>query len=331
MKVLFIGGTGNISSYVSKLLLEKGFDLYLLNRGNIKLDLPGANYFKGDIRNKEEIIKILSNQKFDVVVDWIAFTVDHVEFDYELFKERVKQYIFISSASIYQKPPSTPYITESTPLKNPYWQYSRDKIACEDFLRKKYRENDFPITIVRPSHTYNTIFPIISPGSNNYTFIDRIKKGKEVYLHGDGTTLWTLTHSEDFAKGFCGLIGNIHSIGHAFHITSDEILTWNQIYEIMADTLGVKLNLVYIPSEFLNKCDNQVGSSLLGDKSYSMIFDNSKIKQFVPEFKATIPFSEGIKRVFEWFEADPKRKIIDESINEGMDRIISLYKNNRNL
>ena len=194
---------------------------------------------------------------------------------------------------------------------------------------KKYRENNFPVTIIRPSHTYNTILPIISPGDNNYAFIDRIKKEKEVYLHGDGTTLWTLTHSEDFAKGFYGLVGNVHSIGHAFHITSDEILTWNQIYEIMANTLEVELHVVYIPSEFLNKYDTQVGSSLLGDKSYSMIFDNSKIKRFVPDFKATISFSEGIKRVFNWFEADPKRKIIDESINEGMDRIISLYKNER--
>ena len=328
MKVLLIGGIGNISSYVSKFLLEKGVDLYLLNRGNKNLDLPGVTHIKGDMRNRKEISELLSDQKFDVVVDWIAFTVDHVEFDYELFKDKVKQYIFISSASVYQKPPSTPYITESTPLKNPYWQYSRDKIACEDFLIKQYRENDFPMTIVRPSHTYATILPIISPGHTNYAFIDRIKKGKEVFLHGDGTTLWTLTHAEDFARGFCGLVGNIHSIGHAFHITSDEILTWNQIYEIMADTLGVKLNIVYIPSEFLNRCNSQLGSSLLGDKAYSMIFDNSKIKRFVPEYKAVIPFSEGIKRVFEWFEADPKRKVIDESINEEIERIISLYKRN---
>ena len=328
MKVLLIGGTGNISSYVSKSLLEKGVDLYLLNRGNSNLDLPGITHIKGDIRNRKEMLNILSDQKFDVVVDWIAFTVDHVEFDYEVFKDKVKQYIFISSASVYQKPPSTPYITESTPLKNPYWQYSRDKIACEDFLIKQYRENDFPMTIVRPSHTYATILPIISPGHTNYAFIDRIKKGKEVFLHGDGTTLWTLTHAEDFARGFCGLVGNIHSIGHTFHITSDEILTWNQIYEIMADTLEVRLNIVYIPSDFLNKCNSQLGSSLLGDKAYSMIFDNSKIKRFVPEYKAIIPFSEGIKRVFEWFEADPKRMSIDDSINEEIDRIISLYKRN---
>ena len=328
MKVLLIGGTGNISSYVSKSLLKKGVDLYLLNRGNNNLDLPGATFLKGDMKNRKEISELLSDQKFDVVVDWIAFTVDQVEYDYELFKDKVKQYIFISSASVYQKPPTTPYITESTPAKNPYWQYSRDKIACEDFLIKKYRENDFPMTIVRPSHTYARILPIISPGGTNYAFIDRIKKGKEVFLHGDGTTLWTLTHAEDFARGFCGLVGNIHSIGHTFHITSDEILTWNQIYEIMADTLEVRLNIVYIPSDFLNKCNSQLGSSLLGDKAYSMIFDNSKIKRFVPEYKAIIPFSEGIKRVFEWFEADPKRMSIDDSINEEIDRIISLYKRN---
>lgn len=331
MKVLFIGGTGNISSSVSKLCLQRNIDLYLLNRGTHSFNLSGVKIIKGDIRDREKIQHVLSKYAFDVVVNWIAFTVEHVTFDFDIFKDTIKQYIFISSASVYQKPPVTPFVNESTPLKNPYWQYSRDKIACEDFLLQKYREDNFPVTIVRPSHTYNTVFPIISPGWDNYAIIDRIKKRKKIYLHGDGTSLWTLTHSEDFAKGFVGLLGNIHTIGHSFHITSDEILTWNQIYAVMADTLGVKLNIVYIPSTFIAEIDEETGAGLLGDKAYSMIFDNTKIKQFVPEFKATIPFSEGFKKVLHWYAEDPARKIVDETVNEQMDKIISLYENQRDI
>ncbi|MBY9006384.1 MAG: SDR family oxidoreductase [Candidatus Lokiarchaeota archaeon] len=327
MKVLFIGGTGNISISCSRLALKKGIDLYLLNRGTRQVHLEGAKFITGDIKDRESIEKILDEYNFDVVVNWIAFNVNDVEFDYKIFNNKIKQYIFISSASVYQKPPIFPIITESTPLKNPYWQYSRDKIACEDYLMQKYRETNFPITIVRPSLTYNTVFPIAAPGWDSYTIIHRMLKGKKIPVQGDGTSLWTVTHSDDFAKGFNGLLGNIQTIGHSFHITSDEILTWNQIYEIIANAVGAKANLIHIPSDFIAKVDKDTGDSLLGDKTYSAIFDNSKIKKFVPDFVATIPFSEGIKKILDWFNEDEKRKAIDDEINKTYDKIIDAYEN----
>ncbi len=327
LKVLFIGGTGNISTSCSRLALKKGIELYLLNRGTRHVQLEGANIIKGDIKEREKIKTVLDEYQFDVVVNWIAFNIPDVEFDYQIFKNKIKQYIFISSASVYQKPPRFPIITESTPLKNPYWQYSRDKIACEDFLNQKYREEDFPITIVRPSLTYRTVFPIALPGWDNYTIIDRMKKGLKIPVQGDGTSLWTVTHSDDFAKGFIGLLGNIQVIGHAFHITSDEILTWNQIYEIMANAVGVKANLVHIPSDFIMGIDKDTGDNLLGDKAYSVIFDNSKIKRYVPDFMATIPFTEGIKKVLDWFDEDEKRKVIDIEINKKYEKIINTFEN----
>jgi len=325
LKVLFIGGTGNISSEVSKLTIAKGFELFHLNRGN-QTPIAGVKNIKGDIRDPDQIRQILSEYSFDVVVDWIAFIVDHIKIDISLFQNRVQQYIFISSASAYQKPPSSPYITESTPLKNPYWEYSRNKIACEEFLMNQYQENDFPVTIVRPSHTYNTILPIIGPGDGNYAYIDRIKKGKKVFLHKDGNSLWTLTHAADFARGFVGLLGNPHAIGQSFHITSDEILTWNQIYEIIGQILGVKPQIVYIPVDFIASINPSQGDNLKGDKAFNMIFDNTKIKTYVPEFQCKISFSEGIQRTIEWFEATPKRMHVDPQINAQYNEIINAYE-----
>ena len=325
MKVLFIGGTGNISTSCSFLTLEKGIDLYHLNRGVTKEEIPGVISIKADIHNKEEMLKAVGDHDFDVVVDWIAFIPDDVKRDYEIFKGKVKQFIFISSASAYQKPLSDPRITESTPLANPVWEYSQNKIACEDYLLKKYREEGFPITIVRPSHTYRNVFPVAVGDWRGYWLIDRIKKRKKIVVHGDGTSLWVLTHSEDFAKGFIGLLGNIHAIGHAFHITSDELLTWNQIYEIIADAVGMKANLIHIPSDFIMKNDSETGAGLWGDKAYSVIFDNTKIKTFVPEFKATIPFTEGVKKILNWFDKDEIRKKLNPKDNEYMDNLINSY------
>lgn len=325
MKVLFIGGTGNISTSCSFLTLEKGIDLYHLNRGVTKEEIPGVISIKADIHNKEETLKAIGNHDFDVVVDWIAFIRDDVKRDYEIFKGKVKQFIFISSASAYQKPLSDPRITESTPLANPVWEYSQNKIACEDYLVQKYREEGFPITIVRPSHTYRNILPVAVGNGRGYWLIDRIKNRKKIVVHGDGTSLWVLTHSEDFAKGFVGLLGNIHAISHAFHITSDELLTWNQIYEIIADIVGMKANLIHIPSDFIMKYDSQTGAGLWGDKAYSVIFDNTKIKTFVPEFKATIPFTEGIKKVLNWFDEDETRKKLNPKDDEYMDNLINSY------
>jgi len=326
LKVLFIGGTGNISTSVSKLCVKNGIDLYLLNRGTRKVEIPGAKVITTDINNTSQLAPILNSYKWDAVVNWIAFTEDEVERDINLFKGKTKQYIFISSASAYQKPPVHPVISESTPLFNPYWQYSRNKIACEERLNRAYREDNFPIIIVRPSLTYDTVIPVALGGWTEYNIIDRLKKGKKIIVHGDGTSLWTITHAEDFAKGFVGLLGHQQATGHSFHITSDEILTWNQIYQQVADAVGVEPNIIHIPSDFICKVDPEQTGNLLGDKALSVIFDNSKIKMFVPDFKAVIPFSEGIKRTIAWFEADHERQIISKSTDEMLDKIIREYE-----
>jgi len=326
MRVLFIGGTGNISGASSKLAIERDIDLHLLNRGTRRIEISGAESIVCDITNKAEATKALANRNWDVVVNWIAFTPADVERDMELFAGRTRQYIFISSASAYQKPVTHPIITESTPLANPYWGYSRDKIACEETLNRAYRENGFPITIVRPSLTYDTVIPVAIGSWDDYTIIDRMKKERKVIVHGDGTSVWTITHSDDFAKGFVGLLGRRQAIGHAFHITSDELLTWNQIYGAVAAAAGAEANIVHIPSDFIAALEPDVGAGLLGDKAESAIFDNSKIKRFVPGFKTTIPFSEGIKRTVAWFAEDETRMRIVEENNQMMDRIIARYE-----
>ncbi|MCF8381464.1 MAG: SDR family oxidoreductase [Bacteroidales bacterium] len=332
MKILFIGGTGNISAASSRLALQKGYELYLLNRGNIESpNLENAISIKCDINNKAEVKSALKGLKFDVVANFIAFKPEEIKRDIELFTGICKQYIFISSASAYQKPLSHPIVTESTPLANPYWDYSRDKIACEDLLNQAYREKGFPITIVRPSLTYDTVIPVSIGSWTDFTIIDRMRKGKKVIIHGDGSSLWTITHSDDFAKGFVGLLGHQQAIGQSFHITSDEILTWNQIYEAVAEAAGVELNAVHIASDFICREAEKMGQgwmwgNLLGDKAASVVFDNSKIKTFVPEFKATIPFSQGFKRTVEWFDADESRKIINEENNVLLDSIIAAYE-----
>jgi nucleoside-diphosphate-sugar epimerase len=328
MKVLFIGGTGNISSSVSRLCIQKGIDLYLLNRGTRNVEIQGAKVIKGDI-NSSEIDDILKNHTWDSVVNWIAFTKEDIQRDIRLFTGRTKQYIFISSASAYQKPPLHPVITESTPLYNPFWEYSRNKILCEDTLMEAYRNYNFPCVIVRPSHTYETVIPVPFGGWTEYTVVDRIKKGKKIFVHGDGTSLWVVTHAGDFARGFFGLIGHRQATGNAFHITSDEILTWNQIYEAIGDAAGAKPNIVHIPSDFLSGFSSALTGSYLGDKSHSVIFDNTKIKTFVPGFKAVIPFNEGIKKTLQWFEADPARMIVKDETNKLFDAIIDRYESNK--
>ena len=326
MKVLFIGGTGNISTSVSKLCVERGIDLFLLNRGNRKVDISGAKTIHGDISKPIELEPALQKHNWDAVVNWIAFNIDDIKRDYNLFAGKTKQYIFISSASVYEKPLSFPIVTESTPLKNPFWDYSQNKIACEENLNSLYREKNFPVTIVRPSLTYDTVIPLIMGGWTEYTIIDRMKKGKRVIVHGDGTSLWTITHAEDFAKGFVGLLCHQQAIGQAFHITSDEVLTWNQIYEAVANAAGVEANIVHIASDFIASIDERFKGSLLGDKSYSAIFDNTKIKRFVPGFTCTIPFNFGIKKTLAWFEADPSRQIIRKESNYLIDKIIDRYE-----
>lgn len=325
MRILFIGGSGFISTAVSRQAVDKGIELYLLNRGLRSAPLPDVHYLTADFRNPEEVQAVLKGLEFDVVVDWIAFTPEQIERDLELFRGRTQQFIFISSASAYQKPPTQFPITESTPLHNPYWDYSRNKIACEERLMQAYREEGFPVTIVRPSLTYDTNLPIAIGGWGCYTLADRLKKGQPIIVHGDGSSLWVVTHADDFAKGFLGLLGNHHALGHAFHITSDEVLTWNQIYQITAEALGVEAKVVHIPSDFIAQVEPQLAEGLFGDKTWSTVFDNSKIKTFVPGFQATIPFREGIRRTLAWFDADEKRQRIDEDVNMEMDRILNAY------
>ncbi|HOQ36877.1 MAG TPA: SDR family oxidoreductase [Acetivibrio sp.] len=329
MKVLFIGGTGIISEAASKQAVRQGIDLYLLNRGLNPQFIPeGAKLIKADIRDKESVNKALKGHTFDVVVDWIAFVPEHVKTDIELFRERTAHYIFISSASVYQKPVSHYIVTESTPLANPYWQYSRDKIACEELLMNEYRNTGFPVTIVRPSFTYGLkmIPAALNSWNNPWSIVDRMRKGKKIIVHGDGTSLWTMTHNTDFAKGFIGLMHNSQSIGHAFHITSDEVLNWNQIYKAIGNAAGVEPEIIHIPSDFIARFSPDVTGSLLGDKAASMVFDNTKIKRFVPGFNATVSFSEGIKETIKWFENNPQICTVDEEWDRLMDTIISKYE-----
>jgi nucleoside-diphosphate-sugar epimerase len=326
MKVLFIGGTGIISSACSQLAVERGIDLYLLNRGQTsKRPVPdGAKTLIGDIREPATVEQALGDMTFDAVVDWIVFTPEQVEADLRLFRDRTDQYIFISSASAYHKPVRSLPITESTPLHNPWWQYSRDKATCEQRLMRAYREEGFPATIVRPSHTYDKT---LLPFRGRYTVVDRMRKGKPVIVHGDGTSLWVLTHHRDFAKAFVGLLGNPRALGEAYHITSDEALTWDQIFKTMGRAAGVdEIDIVHVPSEVINAYDENWGAGLLGDKTHSVVFDNTKIKRLVPDYVATIPFHEGAQEIMAWYDADPARQTVDEDWNRLLDEIIAAQR-----
>jgi len=328
MRILFIGGSGNISSACTKLALIKGHQVFHLNRGNTESPFKKeVQTIIADINDVDFVRNSVKDHYFDVVVNFIAYNTSDIERDFSIFNEKTDQYIFISSASVYQKPPVHPVITESTPLKNPFWKYSRDKIACENVLNDLYRDKGFPITIIRPSLTYETVIPAAIGSWDDFTIIDRIRKGRKIIVHGDGTSLWTITHSEDFAKGFVGLLGHQQAIGHSFHITSDEILTWNQIYEAIGMAAGRKPDMIHIPSSYIATFDDFQTGNLLGDKAHSVIFDNTKIKSFVPEFIATIPFKEGIRKTVKWFEEKPSRmRIIDET-NQFMDKVIQSYLN----
>ncbi|GGG72845.1 SDR family oxidoreductase [Paenibacillus radicis (ex Gao et al. 2016)] len=327
MKALFIGGTGTISSAITKQLVEQGCELYLINRGTKSDRVPeGAHVIQADIQDEEHIAKLLEGMTFDVVADFIAFQPAQLERDFRLFQGKTKQFIFISSASAYQTPLSDYRITEGTPLSNPYWQYSRDKIECEDYLLKQYRDNGFPITIVRPSHTYDErSIPLGVHGSKGtWQVAKRMLENKPVIIHGDGTSLWTMTHNRDFAKAFIGLMGNIHAIGESVQITSDESVTWNQIYEIIADALGVKLNAVHVASSFLDACSTEdYRGGLLGDKANTVVFDNSKVKRLVPEFVATTRLDQGLRETIHYILAHPEHQTEDPEFDQWCDKVIN--------
>jgi nucleoside-diphosphate-sugar epimerase len=322
MKVLFIGGTGIISSACSRVAVEAGIQLFHLRRGKTARQVPLAvKVLVGDIRDPASVRAALGNQHFDVVVDFIAFTPEHIALDLELFRGRTGQFVFISSASAYQTPPGSLPVTESTPLDNPVWEYSRNKTACEEALLAAYRCDKFPFTIVRPSHTYDrTLFPF----HGGYSVVHRMRQGKPVVVHGDGSSLWTLTHHQDFARAFVALLGNARTIGEAFHITSDEWLSWDQIHHMVAAAAGTKADLVHLPSEVIAKVDRDWGDSLLGDKTHSMIFDNSKVKRLVPGWQATIPFSRGAEEIMAYYDADPLRQVVDKAFDATMDKLVEI-------
>lgn len=324
MKALFIGGTGTISTHVVALAQQRGWEITLLNRGSKKVP-EGTRSIIADINDEEAVAKAIANENYDVVAQFIGYTAEDVQRDIRLFRNKTKQYIFISSASAYQKPLADYRITESTPLSNPYWQYSRNKIEAEEVLMSAYRADGFPITIVRPSHTYNgTKPPVCVHGSKgNWQILKRILDGKPVIIPGDGTSLWTLTHSKDFAKGYVGLMANPHAIGNAFHITTDESMTWNQIYQTIADALGKPLNALHIPSDFLARHGENYDfkGELLGDKASTVVFDNSKIKRLVPDFVCNISMADGLRQAVQFMLAHPETQTPDLEFDSWCDRI----------
>jgi nucleoside-diphosphate-sugar epimerase len=329
MKVLFIGGTGIISTACTALAAERGIELTLLRRGQRAADLPqNVRTITADIADEAATAQVLGKQSFDAVVDWRAYTPADVERDVRLFRGRTRQFVFISSASAYQKPVGHYLITESTPLANPYWQYSRDKIACEELLMTAYRDKGFPVTIVRPSLTYGDTQIVLAVNSwqKSYTAVDRMRRGKKIIVPGDGSSLWVITHNSDFAVGLVGLLGHEQAIGHAFHITGDEVMTWDQFTRITAEAAGVEAQIVHVPSDFIGACIPDEVGSLTGDKAVSVVFDNSKIKRFVPDYGAKVRFAEGIRRTMAWFDADPRRKQIDDSANATWDKLIDAYE-----
>jgi nucleoside-diphosphate-sugar epimerase len=334
MKVLFIGGTGIISTASTALAAQRGFDLTILSRGQRPSQLPpGVKILIADVNAPTLLQKLeRESQEYDAVVDWIAFTPADIERDLKLFRGRTRQFVFISSTSAYQKPQTHYLMTESTPLVNPYWEYARNKIACEERLMQAYRDEGFPVTIVRPSLTYgDTLIPLVlNSWQQSYTAVDRMIRGQKMVVPGDGSSLWVVTHNSDFAKGLVGLLGHQQAIGHAFHITSDEVLTWDQLFRTVGAAVGVEPQLVHIPSDFIAACLPEKQGTLIGDKAVSVVFDNTKIRRFVPNYSATTTFAEGIRQTLAWFDADPARKQIDHPVNATLDKLIVAYEKGMN-
>lgn len=328
---LLIGGTGTISMAITKLLATMDWDVWLLNRGNRNNDIPdGVNIIKADIDDEKAVLAAIGDKVYDCVCEFIGFVPEQIERDIRLFEGRTKQYIYISSASAYHKPVMNYRITEGTSLANPYWEYSRNKIACEDLLMRAYRERQFPVTIVRPSHTYDErSVPLGVHGNNgSYQVIKRMLEGKPVIIHGDGTSLWTMTHNSDFAKGYVGLMANPHAIGEAFQITNDESLTWNQIYKTIADALGVELKAYHVSSDFLVACSNyDFLGGLIGDKACTVVFDNTKLKNAVPGFTPTVRFEEGIRMTLDYIMSHKEYQKEDEEFDKWCDKIIETLDN----
>ena len=331
MKILFIGGTGLISSACSDLAVERGHELFLLNRSSSDKYPANKNatVLQADIHiDSAHLPALLADHRFDAVVDFIAYTPGDIDRDISFFRDKTDQFVFISSASAYQKPVKKYLLTEETPLENPYWDYSRNKIACEEKLMNEYRSNGFPVTIIRPSLTYGpTQIPFcVGNWLHPWTVIDRMQRGQKVIIPGDGTSLWVLTWNADFAKGLIGLLGNKKALGEAFHITSDQVLSWDQIYLEAYQALGQTPNVVHIPSDLITAYDEHALGSLIGDKSHSIVFDNSKIKRLVPDYNCEVDWAEGLRRALAWFEAHPRFQTVDAESNQVWDKIIAGYE-----
>lgn len=327
MRVLFMGGTGNISSACVERALAHGYSVSVLNRGRRSLSFSReVRSIIGDRNDVTCLREVAEAECYDVVADFVGYTPDQVEKDIAAFSGRIGQYVYISSASAYQKPPNHYVITESTPLVNPFWQYSRDKIACEDRLMCAHRDQGFPITIVRPTYTYGPTWVPSAIGGQDYTVVNRMRRGKPIISHGDGTSLWVMTHHTDFAVGFVGLFGNARAIGEAFHITSDEVLTWDQIYATIGRAAGAEPTIVHLASETIAKLYPDVGAGLLGDKGHSVVFDNAKIKRVVPEFRTTVSFAEGMRRSLAWLDADPAHRKVNAKADQMIDHLVSVAR-----
>lgn len=333
MKILIIGGTGNISSSITKRCIELGHEIFLLNRGNNRdLEAYGAKYIICDARDTEEMKRKVGGIRFDVVANFIAFNEGTVRRDVELFQGNIRQYFFISSCTVYQKPSLTTPITEDTPLKNPYSAYARGKIACEMYLLDRYREIDFPAVIVRPSHTYGekrlVVGPLMGWNVPHWTLVDRMLKGQPVIVHGTGRSLWTATHSDDFAYAFCGLMGNMKATGHAFHITNDDAMTWNMIMETYGWILGVEPKIEHIPVDFIAKVYPDLKLGIYGDMIENGVFDIAKVQKFVPGYRTRVPLRDGLARSIKWYMDHPEQQLTSLENNEMTDRLISLWNNN---
>jgi nucleoside-diphosphate-sugar epimerase len=327
MKILFVGGSGNISTACSRLAAERGIELVHFNRGLRRVDLPpSVRTIHGDLHDRRAMAQALASEAFDVVVNWIVFDPAEAAADVEMFAGKVGQYVFISTATVYQKPPQHYIVHEETPLANPFWEYAQKKIATEQFFMEAHRRHGFPVTIVRPSFTYGDTWVPTAFGVD-FTSLHRLRRGLPLVVHGDGTSLWVMTHASDFAKGLLGLCGRREAVGEAFHITSDEVLTWNQVYECIAAATGTQPRLVHIPSDFIAKVDPTIGAGLLGDKAHSLVFDNSKIKRFVPEFRCTVPLHEGIRRAVAWLDTHPEAQRLDS--NAAVEKILSAWDRSR--
>lgn len=325
LKVLFIGGTGVISSACVRAAADEGHEVSVLNRG-LTRTRPLQDEVRShiaDVRDVESVRRAVGSAEFDVIADFTSFTPAHVQLHMNLWSNRVGQYIFISSASAYQTPPSRLPVVESTPLDNPHWQYSREKAACEELLMAEHRGHGFPATVVRPSHTYDRT---LVPFDGGWTVVDRVKRGLPIVVHGDGTSLWTLTHHEDFATAFAGILGEPKALGEAYHITSDDTYTWNRIAELMGAAANASPDIVHVASDSIAAIDPEWGASLLGDKAHSMVFDNTKIKQIVPGWRANVTFEVGAREIVDWHMADERRRVVDPDVNAAMDALIRRFR-----